>query len=189
MDAAEARAWIERYTAADQAPTLDSDDVDSLLDLALLDRGWQADYVYATGATIVVDDQRWTALYGGTSGLTSPTFTGTSVVDNGVTWEPSGDPAWDLFGAAAEGWRLKAGKIAGGYDFAMEGASWSRSQAYEHAIQMAAMLSGRSIAPTTSSSRSTGSIGQIVAKAPSHVAYGEFGLTYDDMTGSDPRYR
>ncbi len=35
---------------------------------------------------------------------------------------------WDLNRAAAEGWRWKAGKVAGAFDFNADGASFNRSQ-------------------------------------------------------------
>lgn len=37
-------------------------------------------------------------------------------------------PGWDLNRAAVEGWRWKAAKVAGSFDFQADGASYNRSQ-------------------------------------------------------------
>lgn len=44
----------------------------------------------------------------------------------------------DLYRAAAEVWREKAGMVADGYDFKAEGASFTRSQMYQHYLEQAA---------------------------------------------------
>lgn len=44
----------------------------------------------------------------------------------------------DLYRAAAEAWRVKAGMVADGYDFKAEGASYTRSQMFEHYLAQAA---------------------------------------------------
>ena len=48
-------------------------------------------------------------------------------------------PTWDLNAAAAEGWRRKAGKVAGSYSFASDGQSFSRSDMHAHCLEMAKM--------------------------------------------------
>lgn len=48
----------------------------------------------------------------------------------------------DLYRAAAEAWRTKAGMVADGYDFKAEGASYTRSQMFEHYLQQAARYAG-----------------------------------------------
>lgn len=45
--------------------------------------------------------------------------------------------SYDLNGAAAMGWRERAGKQAGGYDFRVEGRQYSRSQWFKHCMEMA----------------------------------------------------
>lgn len=45
-------------------------------------------------------------------------------------------PTWDLRAAAAEGWRRKAGKVAGDYTFSTDGQSFSRSDMYAHCMEM-----------------------------------------------------
>ena len=44
----------------------------------------------------------------------------------------------DLYRIAAEGWRVKAGMVAEGYDFRAEGAEFNRSQVYKHYLDQAA---------------------------------------------------
>ncbi len=143
MDVAEARLWVERYTAADIAPGLTPDEVDDLLGNAMLSPAWRTQTNYASGSQVAVGDTLWEARFGGWSGIAGPTWTGSEVTDGTVTWIAVGTPEYDLHGAAAEGWELIAAKIAGQYDFSMEGASWSRSQAYTHALEMAVMHRGR----------------------------------------------
>lgn len=46
--------------------------------------------------------------------------------------------SYDLNGAAADGWRERASKLASSYDFRVEGRQFSRSQWFAHCIQMAA---------------------------------------------------
>lgn len=47
------------------------------------------------------------------------------------------DPTWDLNRGAAEGWRWKAGKIAGDFNFSEAGGSYHLSDAVQHCQQMA----------------------------------------------------
>jgi hypothetical protein len=44
-------------------------------------------------------------------------------------------PTYDLHAAAAQVWQAKAAKLAGNFDFSADGASYSRSQAYEMAMK------------------------------------------------------
>jgi hypothetical protein len=52
-------------------------------------------------------------------------------------------PTWDLNRAALEGWRWKAGKAAGSFDFQADGASYNRSQILEHCERMIAQYRRR----------------------------------------------
>ena len=51
--------------------------------------------------------------------------------DEQETWVPT----YDLHAAAAQVWQEKASLLVGGFDFAADGASFSRSQAYEMAMK------------------------------------------------------
>lgn len=45
--------------------------------------------------------------------------------------------SYDLYGAAADGWRERAGKQSGSFDFRVEGRAYSRSQWFAHCAEMA----------------------------------------------------
>lgn len=46
-------------------------------------------------------------------------------------------PTWDLNAAAAEGWRRKAGKVAGEFTFNADGGSFNRAEQYRACLDMA----------------------------------------------------
>lgn len=48
--------------------------------------------------------------------------------------------SYDLYGAAAEGWRQIAGSATPAYDFGVEGRRYSRSQWFEHCMEMAKQM-------------------------------------------------
>lgn len=48
--------------------------------------------------------------------------------------------AYDLHGAAADGWRQQAGNVAGYYSFEADGHRLSRSDWFKHCIQMASLM-------------------------------------------------
>lgn len=65
-----------------------------------------------------------------------PDTTGLAPVDSGYT------ATYDLYRAAAETWRRKAGMVAEGYNIKVEGASFNRSEAYDHYLAQAARYAG-----------------------------------------------
>lgn len=50
--------------------------------------------------------------------------------------------SYDIYGAAADGWRERAGMQAEGYDFRVEGRQYSRSQWFKHCLEMAEYYEG-----------------------------------------------
>lgn len=56
---------------------------------------------------------------------------GRAVTD--AAWEPT----WDLDAGAAEGWRLKAGKVAGRFSVSVDGDGLQRAQVFSHCLSMA----------------------------------------------------
>ena len=53
--------------------------------------------------------------------------------------EPTDDDwvgVWDLNAAAAEGWRMKAGKVAGDFNFSADNASYSKADVLAHCLEM-----------------------------------------------------
>jgi hypothetical protein len=57
-------------------------------------------------------------------------------------------PTYNLNMAAADVWEHKAAQVAGKYDFSADGGQYSRSQAYNQAMQMAKYYRGRGGATT-----------------------------------------
>lgn len=60
---------------------------------------------------------------------------------------PPSDPEWvatyDLNAAAAEGWRWKAGKVAGAYNIGQDGSTLQRSDMHKQCLAMAAYYDER----------------------------------------------
>ncbi len=52
-------------------------------------------------------------------------------------------PTWDLNAAAAEGWRWKAGKVAGAYTFGDSGSTFNRSDMVKACMAMAKTYGSR----------------------------------------------
>jgi hypothetical protein len=61
---------------------------------------------------------------------------------------PATDAAWvgsyDLNAAAAEGWRIKAGMVAGDFNFSADGASYSKADVLAHCLEMETKYASRS---------------------------------------------
>lgn len=102
MDAATARARLERMTAASYHPKLDAAEVAELVVIA----------ARADAVGHAPDHADWT-------------------------------PTYDLNAAAAEGWRWKAAKVAGNYDFGADGASFSRAQVAKECREQVALYAKR----------------------------------------------
>lgn len=162
MDEATARRRIEQLTQADQDPTLSNDEVDTLLEDARRPdiagnspqnvttvAEWAASTAILAGTVVVTTAGRyWRCRVPGTTGATEPTWpdldgyavSHSPLTDGTVTWEDFGTtwaPTFDLSAAAAQGWRMKAGKAAGRFDFAEDGQQFSRSQVVAHCTAMA----------------------------------------------------
>jgi hypothetical protein len=104
MTRAEALARLRAMTAADSAPTLTGEEIETLLAMnALADSSG-----VAPGGTDYVE-------------------------------------TWDLNRAAAEGWRWKAAKVAGEFDFQADGAQYNRSQKLDMCNKMVAQYQRRII--------------------------------------------
>lgn len=64
-----------------------------------------------------------------------------------LAYDDAGAPiGWDLWAAAADVWSEKASALAGNFDFNADGASYSRSQAYEQARKQASFCRSRASA-------------------------------------------
>jgi hypothetical protein len=52
---------------------------------------------------------------------------------------------YDVNAAAAEGWRWKAGKVAGAFTFSTDGQSFQRAQIYAHCLKQAQLYATRNV--------------------------------------------
>ena len=163
MDEATARQRLEQLVQADQDPVLGMDEIDALMDLARrpdiagnppsnVDTSaseWTASTRVLAGQVVYITNGRFLrCIVPGTTGTVEPVWglttlprTGQELIDGTVTWEDFGTewaPTFDLDAAAARGWRMKAGKAAGRFDFSEDGQQFSRSQVISHCTAMAA---------------------------------------------------
>lgn len=163
MDEATARQRLESLVQADQDPTLTTDEVDALMEDARRPdlagnppanveadtSAWAPSTVVLAGTVVRTTDRYLRSVVPGTTGTTEPVVLlagyprdpGRTVLDGTVRWEDFGtewSPTFDLDAAAARGWRLKAGKAAGRFDFAEDGQQFTRSQIMAHCSAMAA---------------------------------------------------
>lgn len=145
MIESDARTRLEQMVSATSAPALVSTEIDTLMEIA---RGgllrWRAGAEYGVGAIVVptsgVLDHEYIVTAGGLAGTVQPAWPlapGGVVMMGTVTYQEHGSPErWDLYGAAAEGWLLKAGKAAGRFDFSADGQTYDRSQVHAQAMKM-----------------------------------------------------
>jgi hypothetical protein len=143
--------------AATTPPTLITAEIDDLMVLARRpgpsgvdpdsELGWTTGLVLAVDDYVVPSNRtglryRVTAT-DGTPTATEPTWplSGASVTHEGVSYTGYDTGVWtptyDLYAAAAEGWRWKAGKIADAFDFSTDQQSFDRSQKVAHCMKMA----------------------------------------------------
>ena len=167
MDEASARARLETILDHDADPALTPSEVDAILSASRRpDRAgnpitnvaanvptWQASYVYAVGDVVTpteVNGRYWMCVTPGTSDDVEPEWSDTKrlppfmvgVLDDQVRWTYAGtewSPSWDLNAAAADGWRIKAGKVAGRYNFTTDGQQFARAQMIAHCRMMERM--------------------------------------------------
>lgn len=70
-----------------------------------------------------------------------PTDEGAEVILDGVTYVEAGPAPWlptfDLNAAAAEGWRTKAGKVAGEFSFGSDGQSFNTNEIFDMCTRQA----------------------------------------------------
>lgn len=155
---AQARTRIKLLAEAASEPLLaDPQDIDILLDIAKridqygiepsLGREWYpnmavvvGDYVYPR--TLNKHYYKVTAS-DGTAGAVEPVWpvaSGAAVVLDGVTYTESGstvwERTWDVNGAVAAGWLIKAGRTANQYLFMSGGKMLSRQQVHRQCLTM-----------------------------------------------------
>lgn len=163
MDLATATARLQQMVAYDQAPTLTSAQITTLLGMfrtpdtnkhPFYDT-WAAATVYALNSyrvPVVNNGHIYVVTTAGTSGATEPTWpttSGATVADGTVTWQERGDylwtPTYNLRAAAAEGWRWKQSKLADQFDAETGGGTnFKRSQQWDFCERKIKQYSGSS---------------------------------------------
>jgi hypothetical protein len=156
MDEATATTRLEAMTAWDSEPTLTSGQITALVAAARRtddsfrwatdDTSWAALTAYALAtrrAPITRNGHLYEVSTAGTSGASEPTWptdAGSTVVDGTVSWTEVGaswSPTYDLNAAAAEGWRWKAAKVAGEFDFNTDQQTFNRTGKHVQCLAMA----------------------------------------------------
>lgn len=173
MNATEARALIERFTAHTDVPTLTPAEVGDLLGLARAERPWRPDTAYGIGVSVIPtnpDGVRWVSTVAGTTGSVEPTWAD-GVTDGGVVWTDGGDITYDVYGAAAIGWEWKAARVAGKFDHTRGDMSFSRAQMFAHCKAQADYYRGRSSGIALANANATAGTGRpgigVASAAPS----------------------
>jgi hypothetical protein len=138
---------LRRLTQADSAPTLDNDDLLTLLEGSAVATLWVAATVYAVGDVVqpnTANGYRYVCVTAGTSAATEPDWPDgrESRITDGSTlvWEEAGaeySSLWDLQMAAYNGWLLKGSKTVENIDFARGQQNFKNSQVYEHCLTQA----------------------------------------------------
>jgi len=143
-------------TAWDSEPTLTSGQITVLVAAARRaddtfrwfadDTSWAATTVYTLTtrrAPLTRNGHLYEVSTAGASGASEPTWptaSGGTVVDGTVTWTEVGaswSPTYDLNAAAAEGWRWKAAKVAGEFDFGTDQQQFDRTGKHAQCLAMA----------------------------------------------------
>lgn len=151
---------LERFRRPDFRGVLDVDVPNPDGSLRLAANGqydvWAPSTAYTSGK-MVVPIRRNGRVYScstpGTSGADAPlwpTTRGGTVTDGTVVWTETlaivWQPAYDIFGAVAEGWRIKAGKVADKIDFMTQGDSYNGQQLHTHCLEMAKYYESKRVA-------------------------------------------
>lgn len=161
------RARLSDLVAATVFPVLSSAQIDRLLRAARRtdDYGWRSSWdeewapatVYALNHVIVPITRNghvYIVTVAGTSGAVEPTWPVTvqgTVALNGVTYQEVTSflsvwyGSWDLFRAAAEGWRIKAGMVSNRHAFGSNGGNYNPEQLFEHCNKMAEYYAAKTI--------------------------------------------
>lgn len=115
---------------------------------------WAPATVYALDDIVIPrtrDGRVYRATTGGTSGTTEPVWTPTGTIADGTAvWEATTgvvwQPTYDIYAAAAEGWRWKAARTSDVTQFATQGDSYNADQVYQHCLEMAKYYDAKSSA-------------------------------------------
>lgn len=121
---------LRSMVEADRDPELSNAEIQMLLEDYSIPSEWStwaASTAYVVGQRVVPypgNNNVYIVTVAGTSGATQPVFPTvplSTITDGGVTWrQDSLTRSYDFNRAAAQGWRLKMGKVANRYDVDMD---------------------------------------------------------------------
>ena len=147
MTEADALAELADLVAVDKYPKLPEEDLIRILNKTRRWTVWAAASVYEEGDRIVPTKRtgrQYRCIAGGTSGETEPIFGSSryAITDgvDGLRWSdagPASRAAYDLIAAAQAAWTKKAALVAADHDFKDKDATYTKSQVYDHCVQMA----------------------------------------------------
>lgn len=158
MTYADALRRLKSMTASDQDPVLTDAELADLLQEARTPDvydvwadaylPWAATHAYAVGDVLVPSVRNGhfyeVTITDGMSGAAEPVFPtteGGTIAADGVTYAEAGVAPWagewSLNRAASAGWKIKAGKAAGRFDFSSDVNDFSRSQIVKACLEMA----------------------------------------------------
>lgn len=145
---AKLRLWVQ----ATVEPTLGEEELGSLLDAHRRATIWAMATAYTYGQVVIPtvrNGHRYRCIQAGTSGATQPTWPtaqAATIADGtsspALRWQEDGvdfENVYDVRHAIHDGWMLKASKASEDYDIRQGGLNdHSRSQIYQHCLEMAA---------------------------------------------------
>lgn len=149
-------ARLRSMVQADADPELSNDEIETLLEDNSIPSDyefWAPTYAYPVGAYVTPypgNNHVYIVTGAGTSGAGQPTFStvpNSVVTDGSVTWREAGViNSVDLNRAAAQGWILKAGKVANRYNVDMDlHQRLERSKLFDQCMAMAKQYSRKTI--------------------------------------------
>jgi len=149
MTEEEAIAYVTRNAQTEAFPIIADETVEEIVQRNVRAVVWTAETAYAVGAKVqptVPNGHFYECIEAGTSAEEEPTWT---TRQGSFFWETDSDLAWEecaldfdgnLYNtrnAIHECWTLKASMAANQFDISIDQQKWTRSQVYEHCLEMA----------------------------------------------------
>lgn len=149
MTEAEAIAYVTLNAQTDAFPCIETADVTAIVQRNIRATVWTVETAYNVGSRVqptIPNGHFYECVQAGTSNSVEPTW---STRINSIWHELDSDLIWkecaldvdgnlyNLRNAIHECWVLKASKAAREFDTSIDQQKWSRSQVYEHCLEMA----------------------------------------------------
>lgn len=148
MTEAEAILYVTKKAQTGEFPVVPTDDVEEIVRMNMRAKVWQAETAYKIGEKVqptTANGHFYRCVAFGVSGENAPTW---NVRENSRTYD--GDTLiwlecetdfdgnlYDLRTAIHELWLYKAGSSANQFDVSIDQQKWTRSQIYDHCMEMA----------------------------------------------------